>query len=119
VLPALLVLLAAYADSRGSYRVAFDALLVAVPLACVAALSSFAVFLGRRADAASAFHALGWLFVVLLLVLSCAMRSAALHGLPALAVSSVVACLGIFATQVGIVVAPFVRRLAALRPAKP
>jgi hypothetical protein len=119
VLPALLVLLAVYADSRGSHRIAFDLLLVAVPAASVAALGAFGSFLERRDESAAAFHALGWGLVVLLLTLSCAVRSAALHALPPLAISTVVLCLGIFALQLGVVVAPVARRLVQLRPAKP
>jgi hypothetical protein len=119
MLPALLVLLAAYADSRGSHRIAFDLLLVAVPAASVATLGAFGSFLERREEPAAAFHALGWGLVVVLLTLSCAVRSAALHALPPLAFSTVVLCLGIFALQAGVAVAPFARRLVELRPAKP
>jgi hypothetical protein len=46
-------------------------------------------------------------------------RSAALHGVPPLGVSTVVACLGIFAIKLALVGAPYVRRLAELLPAKP
>jgi hypothetical protein len=113
------VTLAAYADSRGSHRIAFDLLLVAVPCAAVAALSAFAVFLEARDDAASAFQALGWGLVVVLLTLSCSVRSSALHALPPLAISSVVACLFVFATQVAVAAGPFLKRLVQLRPAKP
>jgi hypothetical protein len=119
VFPALLVLLAAYADSRDSSRVAFNLLLVAVPCACVAGLSAFERFLGERGDPVAALQALGWAFVVVLLTVSCAVRSAAVHDLPPIAVSSVIASLVIFAIQAGVVAAPFLRRLVQLRPAKP
>jgi hypothetical protein len=115
----VLVLLAAYADSRGSHWFAFDLLLVAVPCAAVAALSAFERFLEERGDPVAALQALGWALVVLLLTVSCAVRSAAVHALPPLAYSTLVMCLGIFAIQVGVVAAPFVRRLVQLRPAKP
>jgi len=113
------VLLAAYADSRGSSRIAFNLLLVAVPCACVAALSAFERFLGERGEPVAALQALGWAFVVLLLTVSCAVRSTAVHDLPPIAISSVIACLVIFAVQAGVVAAPFLKRLVQLRPAKP
>jgi hypothetical protein len=119
VLPALLVAVAAYADSRGSHRIAFDALLLAVPCAFVAGLSAFERFLGARDDATAGFQALAWALVVTLVTLSCAFRSAAYDGLPPIAITSVVACLAIFAVQVTVVVAPFLRRLVSLRLAKP
>src|SRR5439155_25458556 len=56
---------------------------------------------------------------LVLLLVSCEVRSAAMQGVPPLAVSSLVACLGIFAIKATVAVAPYVRRLAALRPAKP
>ena len=117
--PALLVLLAAYADRLGSHGIAFDLLLVAVPAACIAGLAAFERFLDDRADPVATLNAGGWVLVVVLLTLSCAVRSAAVHALPPLAYSTVVVCLGVFAVQAGVVVVPFVRRLVALRLAKP
>ena len=117
--PALLVLLAAYADWRSSHGIAFDLLLVAVPAACVAALAAFERFLDDRVDPAVTLQAGGWALVVVLLTLSCAVRSTAVHALPPLAYSTVAVCLVIFAVQAGVVVVPFVRRLVALRLAKP
>jgi hypothetical protein len=64
-------------------------------------------------------QALLWAFVVVLLVLSCSVRSGALHGVPPLAVSTVVACLGLFGIKAALAVAPHARRLAELLPAKP
>jgi hypothetical protein len=119
VLPALLVILAAIADSRGSHGIAFDVLLCAVPFAAVAALTAFGACLDARDDALLALQALLWGLVVLLLVVSCTVRSAALHGVPPLAVTSVIACLMIFAVMVVAAAAPYARRLAQLRPAKP
>ena len=115
----MLVLLAAYADSRDSSRIAFNLLLVAVPCACVAGLSAFERFLAERGEPVAALQALGWVLVIGLLRLSCAVRSTAVHDLAPIVISSVIACLAIFAIQAGVVAAPFVRRLVQLRPAKP
>ncbi len=119
VLPALLVTLAAIADSRGFHGLAFDALLVAIPFAAVAALAAFGSYLEVREDAVAALQALLSGLVVPLLVVSCMVRSAALHGIPPLAVTTVVACLVIFTVKVTVAAAPYARRLAQLRPAKP
>ena len=119
MLPAVLVLLAAIADSYGSHALALDALLAAVPFASVAALGSFAVCLDTRGDGLLALQALLWGVAVALLVVSCAVRSNAIHGVPPLAVSSLVACLGIFAIKAVLAVAPHARRLGEMRPAKP
>jgi hypothetical protein len=119
LLPVVLVLLAAIADSRGSHGVALNALLGAVPFAAVAALAAFGRCLDARNDSVAAVQALLWAAVVVLLVLSCAVRSSALEGAPPVAVSSLVACLAIFGVKLVLAAAPQARRLAALRPAKP
>ena len=119
VLPGLLVAAAALADSRGAHGLALDALLAAVPFAAVAAIAAFGGYLDRRDDAVGALQALLWAIALVLLVISCEARSNALRGVPPLAVSSLVACLGTFAIMAGVAVAPYARRLAALRPAKP
>ena len=106
MLPALLVLLAAIADSQGVHRVALDLLLLAVPFAAVAALHSFGDYLDRRSDTVAGVQALLWAASVVLLVLSCAVRRHALHGVPPLAVSSLVACLGIFGVKATVALAP-------------
>lgn len=111
--------LAAIADSRGSHGAAFNALLVAVPFAAVAALSAFAAYLEAREDAVVALQALLSGFVVFLLVVSCMVRSAALEGVPPLGVTTVFACLVIYVVKVTAAAAPYARRLAQLRPAKP
>lgn len=118
-IPALLVLLAAYVDGRGSHDLAFDLLLVAVPFAAVAALGGFAAYLDARDDPVTGLQALLWAFVVGLLVLSCVVRSSALEGVPPLAVTSVVAILVLFAVKLVVAAAPYARRLVGLRPAKP
>jgi hypothetical protein len=119
VLPALLVVLAAVADSRGSHALALDALLGAVPFAAVSAIAAFGDFLDAREDAVVGLQTLLWAAVLVLLVLSCAMRSAAIQGVPPLAVSSLVAALALLAIKGVVAAAPYARRLAELRPAKP
>jgi hypothetical protein len=119
LLPGLLVVAAAAADGHARHHLALDCLLMAVPFAAVCAIASFGAYLDRRDDAVGALQALLWGVALVLLILSCEVRSSALHGVPPLAASSLVACLGIFAIKSAFAVAPFVRRLAALRPAKP
>lgn len=120
VFPALLTILAAYADGRGSHGLAFDALLGAVPFAAVAALSTFGAYLDAR-DFVAALQAALWTVALALLVLSCAARSnaAETHTLPALGSSALAACLGVFAVKAVVAAVPQLRRLALLRPAKP
>ena len=119
MLPALLVTLAAIADSHGSRGIAFDVLLCAVPVAAAAALGSFGRFLDRRDDPAIQLQALLSGLVVGLLVVSCMVRSTALHSVPPLAVTAVLACLVLYAVKAVVAAAPFARRLVQLRPAKP
>lgn len=120
VFPALLTLVAAYADGRGSHGLAFDALLGAVPFAAVAALTTFGAYLDDR-DALQALQAILWAAALVLLVLSCAARSTAAetHTLPALGSSALAAALGVFALKALVAAVPQLRRLALLRPAKP
>jgi hypothetical protein len=119
VLPAVLVLLAAVADSYGAHALALDALLGAVPFAAVAALASFGEYLDTRDDSLIGLQSLLWGVSVVLLVLSCAMRSTSIHGVPPLAISSLVACLAVFALKTVLAIAPYALRLSDLRPAKP
>src|SRR5581483_5365524 len=119
VLPALLVAAAAAADAHGAHGLALDALLAAVPFAAVAGLAAFGGYLDRRDDPVVALQALLWAVALVLLLVSCEVRSSAIHGVPPLAVSSLVACLGVFAIKAVVAAAPYARRLAALRPAKP
>ncbi len=120
-LPALLTVIAAYADSRGSHGLAFDALLGAIPFAAVAALVGFGAYLENRADSLRGLQALLWAVATCLLVLSCAARSPAAqtHSLPPLGRSALVGCLGILVLKAFVALAPFVRRAALYRPAKP
>ena len=121
VLPGMLAIAAAYADGRGAHGLAFDALLGAIPFAAVAALESFGSFLDDGSDAVAGLQALLWAFAVALLVLSCAARSPASETatLPPLGWSALVACLAFFAIKACVASAPYLRRLALVRPAKP
>ena len=119
MLPAVLVAIAAIADGHAAHGLALDALLGAVPFTAVSAIAAFGGYLDRRDDAVVALQALLWALALVLLLVSCEVRSNALHGVPPLAVSSLVAFLGIFVIKATIAVAPYVRRLASLRPAKP
>jgi len=120
-LPAVLALIAAFADGRGAHGLAFDALLGAIPFAAVAALEAFGRYLEHREDAVGGVQALLWTLALGLLVLSCAARSPATQTatLPPLGWSALVACLGVFAIKVTVAVAPLARRLVLAHPAKP
>jgi hypothetical protein len=121
VLPGLLALAAAYADSRGSHSLAFDALLCAIPLAAVAALEAFGRFLDDRRDTLHGVQAVLWAVAVALLVLSSAARSSAsdAHTLPALGASALAAAIAVFLLKSCVAVVPYVRRAPFARPAKP
>jgi hypothetical protein len=116
-LPVVLAVCAAVADAAGSYTLGLYALLGAVPFASVAALVSFGDYLDARDDAVGALQALLWGLAVCLLVLACAVRSQSI-GVPPLAASALVGCLGVFAVKAVVAIVPYVVRLA-LRPAKP
>jgi hypothetical protein len=118
--PALLTILAAYADGRGSHGLALDALLAAVPFAAVAALTTFGAYLDHH-ELLAGLQAALWTVALVLLVLSCAARSstAETHTLPALGSSALAACLGVFALKAVVAAVPQLRRLSLLRPAKP
>jgi hypothetical protein len=118
VLPGLLVVAAAIADSSGAHGLARDALLGALPFAAVAALVTFGDYLDSRTPA-SGLQALCSGAIVSLLVLSCAVRSSSGHGAPPLAISSLVVVLALMALKLMVAVAPHVRRLGGLSPAKP
>jgi hypothetical protein len=119
-LPALLVLVAAFADGRGAHGLAFNALLGAVPFAAVSALVGFGEYLEQRENAVAGLQALLWSLATGLLVLSCAARSPATetHALPPLGASALVGCLAVLALKVVVAIAPQLRRVA-LATAKP
>lgn len=118
VLPVLLVAVAAISDSVGDHSLARTALLFALPFAAVSALVEFGGFVDSR-ERFSGLQALCSAAIVALLVLSCAVRSSALHGVPPLAVSSLVAVVGLLTVKGLLAVAPHWRRLGSLSPAKP
>jgi hypothetical protein len=120
-LPAILALIAAFADSHGSHGLAFDALIGAIPLAAVAALECFGAYLDDRSDSLRGFQALLWGLALAMLVLSCAARSPDTQAqtLPALGWSALLAALFVFAVKGCVLVAPHLRRLALAQPAKP
>jgi hypothetical protein len=119
-LPALLVLVAAFADARGAHGLAFNALLGAIPFAAVSALVGFGEYLEHREDSVAGLQALLWTLAVGLLVLSCAARSPAAqtHVLPPLGASALVGCLAVLAIKACVAIAPQLRRVA-LHTAKP
>jgi len=119
-LPALLVLVAAFADGRGAHGLAFNALLGAVPFAAVSALVGFGEYLEQRENSVAGLQALLWTLATGLLVLSCAARSPATetHALPPLGASALVGCLAVLALKAFVAIAPQLRR-ASLRVAKP
>jgi len=118
ILPGLLVVSAAIADAAGAHDLARNALLAALPFAAVAALVCFGDYLEGR-ERFSGLQALCSWLIVGLLVLSCAVRSSAPHGVPALAVSSLVGILALLALKGVLATAPRWRRLGSLSPAKP
>ncbi len=118
VLPALLVAVAAIADSAGDHGLAGTALLFALPFAAVGAIVRFGGFVDSR-ERFSGIQALCSGAIVALLVLSCAARSSAVHGVPPLAVSSLVAVVGLFALKGLLAAVPHWRRLGSFSPAKP
>jgi hypothetical protein len=120
-LPALLAIVAAFADGRGQHALAFDALLGAIPFAAVAAIVAFGAYLEDRENSVGGLQALLWTLALAMLVLSCAARSPATqtHSLPALGWSALVASLGVFSIKACVAIAPHLRRLAFAHPAKP
>ena len=119
LIPALLVLLAAAADAGGAHGLAALALLAAVPLAAVEAIAAIAASLENRRDGAALAQALLSTLIVALLVLSCALRSGAVEGVPQTAVASLLAALGLLALKGLAACGPYLRRLAEIWPAKP
>jgi len=117
-LPVLLVVLAAAADAAGNHELARDGVLAALPFASVAALVTFGEAIDRRTRFAGA-QSLCYGLIVALLVLTCALRSGSTHGVPPLAVSSLLAVIGLFAVKATLAVVPHWRRLGVLSPAKP
>ena len=114
----MLVTVALGADWFGDHGLARNALLFALPFAAVAALVAFGAFLDSR-ERFSGLHALCSGLIVALLVLSCAVRSSAVHGVPPLAASSLLAVVGLLVLKGALAAVPHWRRLGSLSPAKP
>ena len=117
-LPVLLVTVAALSDALGAHSLARDAVFGALPFASVAAIVAFGDFVDARARFAG-LQSLCYGLIVALLVLSCALRSSAVHGVPPLAVSSLLAAVALFAVKAALALAPHLRRIGSLSPAKP
>ena len=107
-LPALLALIALFADLSGDHGVALGFLLAAIPAAFALALDCYGDALEARCGGGRPLAAFAGLA---LLVLSAALRSpAVVGGVPRLAVSSVVLCLLVYGGA--LVVALFARQPA-------
>jgi hypothetical protein len=108
-IPVGLVIAAAAADGAGAHRLAFYALLLAVPAAAVAALEAFGHVLDQASDH---LHALLWTVVLALLVTGAAVRAPEVTEgvVPGLARSALVACLAVFCVQAAVSAAAELRR---------
>ena len=94
-LPALLALIALFADVSGAHGVALGFVLAAIPAAFALALECYGDALEARCGGVRPLVAAGGLA---LLVLSAALRSpAVVGGVPRLAITAVVACLLLYA----------------------
>ena len=100
-IPVGLVIAAAAADGVGAHRLAFYALLLAVPAAAAAALEAFGHVLDDNRDH---LHALLWTLVLGLLVAGAAVRAPAVTEgvVPTLGHSALLACLGVFCVQAAV-----------------
>ena len=96
--PIALVLAAALADHLGAHAIAFDFLLLAVPVTAIAGLRSVSERLDGRSNPA---HAYGWAVVLALLLIATAARAPAIDdpSVPAVARSALVACVVVFCLQ--------------------
>ena len=96
--PIALVLAAALADHLGAHTIAFDFLLLAVPVTAIAGLRSVSERLDGRSNPA---HAYGWAVVLGLLLIATAVRAPAVGApsVPAAARSALVACVVVFCLQ--------------------
>ena len=119
LLPALLIVLAVVADANADHGLARFALLAAVPLTAVAAIVAFGEWLDNRGEGLALVQAVLSSLILTLLVLSCAIRSGAIQGVPPAASSSLLAALGLLVVKALVACAPHVRRASELWPAKP
>lgn len=116
-MPALLVAAAAVADASSEPALALYALLLAIPALALAALAAFGELLEGEPPASGQLQALLWALALLLVVLGAAVRAPAVRdgALPPLAVSALVACLGVLALEAVVGAG----RAAVERPARP
>jgi hypothetical protein len=107
--PVGLVVAAAAADGAGAHQLAFYALLVAVPAATVVALDELGELLAGGRDHV---HAVLWAIVLALIVVGAGVRASAVAEgvVPALARSTLLACLGVFCVQAALAVGAELRR---------
>ncbi len=117
--PVLLLVVAAGLDAAGDHGLARLALLAAVPLTAVAAIAAFGECLDSRGDGRQTVQTVLSAAAVALIVLSCAIRSSAVQGVPHSAVSALYGALAVFALKAFVATAPQLRRLSELWPAKP
>jgi hypothetical protein len=109
LLPALLVLAALISDTGGSHGLALGFLLFAIPAAFVLALDCYGDLLDARC---SGFRPALAAASLLLLVLSAALRSAAvIGGVPKLAVSTLVLSLLLYSVVLAGTLLPSARRI--------
>ncbi len=96
--PIALVLAAALADHFGAHSIAFDFLLLAVPVTAIAGLRSVSERLDGKSNPA---HPYGWAVVLGLLLIATAVRAPAVGdpSVPAVARSALVACVVVFCVQ--------------------
>jgi hypothetical protein len=107
--PIALVFRAALADQAGAHSLAFDALLVAVPVTAVAALRTIAERVDGKAEPVQTYL---WGAALALLLLATAVRAPALGdaAVPAVARSALLACVAVFCAQAIAALASELRR---------
>jgi hypothetical protein len=112
VLAALVILCVALADAGGDHRLAFWALVAAIPPLAVAAMDAFGDYL----EGASGLRALAWAVALALAVASSAVRGQVPgeESVPTVAVSALFACLALVWAQAAVDVG----RLALARTAR-
>jgi hypothetical protein len=93
-----LVLGASLADYAGAHTLAFNALLLAVPVTAFAGLRTVCERLDGNAERA---HAYGWALILALLLVATAARAPTLGdaSVPAVARSALIACVVVFCLQ--------------------
>jgi hypothetical protein len=98
LVPFALVFGAVLADQHGAHALAFDALLVAVPVTAIAGLRSVSDRLDGKAEQAQAYV---WAVVLALLLVATAARAPSVGdpSVPAMARSALIACVVVFCLQ--------------------